>query len=173
MITHNKKIDMYPASIPVVVHLSQYDDDFSIVFTLYSSVGTFAIESGTTAEIRGTKTDGNGYSADATINISANTVTVAGNKQMTACAGQNTFELVLWKGQKELSTANFILDVEPAALDSETITSESQIKELVDVLSRADEIVEAAQTVEDAVYAISFTDPENDGNIVIAINRGV
>lgn len=130
MITHARKIDMYPASVPVVLHLSQYDDDFTIEFTLYSSVGTFTVESGTTAKIRGTKKDGNGYSANASINITQKKVTVTGNQQMTAIAGRNVYELVLTRNNKVLSTANFILDVEPAAMDANTVPSESVIQEI-------------------------------------------
>lgn len=164
MITHDIKLDMFPGAVPAVVYLSQYDDDFALNFELYSSRGTFTVESGTTAAIRGTKSDGNGYSVAAT--ISGNTVTVAGDKQMTACAGDQTFELVLTKGTKELCTSNFILAVERAALDADTITSESKIKELVDVLQQADEIMAAAETVEGAMSGLTFTDSGN-GNIVI------
>jgi len=149
VITHEIKLDMFPGAVPAVVYLSQYDDDFTLNFDLYSSRGTFAVESGTTAAIRGTKSDGNGYSVAAT--ISGNTVTVAGDKQMTACAGEQTFELVLTKGTKELGTSNFILAVERAALDADTITSESKIKELVDVLQQADEIMAAADKVANAI----------------------
>ena len=124
---------MTPGGIPVRCKLGQYDDDWTIVFTLYSAYGTFSIESGTTAKIRGTKRDGLGYSANATINISAGTVTVAGDKQITAVAGDNLFELVLLKGTKELSTANIIFSVEPAAMDAGTLVSDSQVQEILDM----------------------------------------
>lgn len=149
MITHEFSLDMFPNGVPLVVHLSQYDDDFTLVFNLYSSEGTFALQSGTTAEIRGTKTDGKGFSASATINVSAKTVTVAGDQQMTAVAGWNVFELTLKNSNKELNTKNFIIDVEPAALDRDTIQSESKIMELYDVLDRADEIEQAAERIEE------------------------
>lgn len=154
MITHAIDLDMYPSSVPVVVHVSQYDDDFSLVFTLFSSVGTFNIESGTTAAIRGSKTDGNGYSVAATIDITNKKVTVAGNQQMTACAGKNVFELTLTKNGKELNTANFILDVERAALDKDTLPSNSVIKELVNVIDRTDELIGAARQIRDDKLAV-------------------
>ena len=133
MITYTYKVSMTPGGIPVRCKLGQYDDDWTIVFTLYSAYGTFSIESGTTAKIRGTKRDGLGYSANATINISAGTVTVAGDKQITAVAGDNLFELVLLKGTKELSTANIIFSVEPAAMDAGTLVSDSQVQEILDM----------------------------------------
>ena len=133
MITYQYKINMTPGGIPVRCRLGQYDDDWSIVFTLFSASGEFTVESGTTAKIRGTKKDGLGYSANATINISNKTVTVAGDKQITAVAGENIFELVLYKGTKELSTANIVFFVEPAAMDAGTLVSDSQVQEILDM----------------------------------------
>ena len=109
MLTIERSLNIYAAGIPQIISLSQYDDDFQLVFTLYTSEGEFTIPSGTTAEVMGTKVDGNGYSASAS--ISGSTVTVTGNKQMTACAGRNVYEIVLTKSGKRLATVNFILKV--------------------------------------------------------------
>ena len=124
-----KQLDMSPGAVSPVVHVSQYDSDFTIVFTLYCTDGTFTLESGTTAEIRGTKKSGTGYSATATVNISAKTVTVTGHKQMTAVAGDNVYEITLYKGSKELNSINFILAVERAAMDQDTVVDETTIRE--------------------------------------------
>ena len=162
MLTLTNRIDMRPGAVPLIIHLGQYDSDFSLVFELYSSDGTFAIESGTTAMIRGTKTDGNAYDADAAIDISAKTVTVAGSEQMTAAKGRNVYELVLTKSGKVLSTANFILDVERAAMDADTIASESVLKELNAIIAGAETATEAATNAasaadraEDAAESVS------------------
>ena len=152
MITHARKIDMYPASVPVVVHLSQYDDDFTLEFIMFSSVGEFTVETGTTAKIRGTKKDGKGYSANAAINTTQKKVTVTGNQQMTAIAGRNVYELVLTRNNKVLSTANFILDVEPAAMDANTVESESVIQEIGEsVNAYLDEHPEMVYQVDDTL----------------------
>ncbi len=148
MITKTYQLDMHAGGAPVIVHLSQYDSDFSLVFNLYSSSGAFTIESGTTAAIRGTKKDGMGYSVNATLDISNKKVTVTGDQQMTAVAGKNIFELTLTKNNKELNTANFILDVERAALDKDTLASDSVIKELVDVIDRTDELIATAHQID-------------------------
>lgn len=169
MITYQEKIDMSPGGVPLVIHVNQYDQDFSIIFALYTSKGTLTVESSTTAKIRGTKTDGTGFSANVTIDISAKTVTVTGDQQMTAVPGRCIYELTLTKSNKEVNTANFILDVEPAALDRNTIVSESKIMELLDVTDRADAIIAAAQQVEDALATLGFSDPQSDGNIIIAM----
>ena len=169
-ITKTYQLDMAPGGVPVVVHVSQYDDDFTLVFNLYASSGTFTVESGTAAKIRGTKKDGKGYSVNAAMDVTNKKVTVTGDQQMTAVAGKNNFELTLIKGEKELNTANFVLDVERAALDRDTISSESKIMELLDVTDKADNIVNAAYLVENALSSLGFDDPESNGNIVITMD---
>ena len=118
MITHQINLDMVPGGAPEVIHLSQYDNDATLIFSLYASSGLFTVADGTTVAIRGTKTDGNGISLDAA--ISGTTVTVDLDQQITAVAGRNVFELTLYKNGKELNTANFIIDVERAAFDKDT-----------------------------------------------------
>ena len=153
MITIERNIDMVPGGEPVIIHLSQYDDDFTIVFTLYSRHGGFTIANGTTAEIRGTKSDGNGFSADCT--ISGNTVTVTGDKQMTAVSGKQIFELCLFSNEKELNTANFVLDVERAAMDMDTIESDSKIVEAYRIMDRTDEIIAAANLAKTSADSVA------------------
>lgn len=152
MIQHQRSINMYPGvRAPERIHLSQYDSDFTLIFNLYSSVGSFTVESGTTAMIRGTKGDGNGYSASAS--LSGTTVTVQGNNQMTAVAGRNVFELALTRSGKVLGSANFILDVEPAALSADTIESDSVLMELQAIIDSASTSTAAADRAETAATA--------------------
>ena len=131
-IVYRANLNMDSGTIPIAIHVGQYDDDFSIVFVPYSTNGVFTIEEDTTAEIRGTKRDGNGYSAAATIDstVTPKTVTVEGATQMTAIAGKNPFEIVFKKNGKTVSSANFNLVVEHAAMDAETVVSESVIQEI-------------------------------------------
>ena len=150
MLRRTYELDMVPGGIPLSIHLSQYDSDVLLVFQLYASQGTLAIpETGVTAQIRGTKLDGNGISAACTFEVvdSVPTVTVQMTKQMTAIAGKNTFELLLTavNGNSEYSlpSANFYLEVERAALDYDTLESKSEIKEIQEILADADSIIEA------------------------------
>lgn len=129
-ITLYAKLDMTPGAVPTVVHRSQYDSDFTLVFSLYTRTGDFVIASGTTARMRGTKTSGTGYSVPVTLDVSAKTVTVTGDQQMTAAAGSNIFEIVLYQGDLEICSSNFILQVERAAMDADTITDETVVPEL-------------------------------------------
>lgn len=150
MLTITKKLDMSPHGVPQVIRVSQYDSDFTLEFKLFASGGNFAISTGTTAEIRGTKQSGTGYSASATLDTSTKVVTVAGAAQMTAVAGMNIFEIVLKKNNKEISSANFCLLVERAALDADTITDESVLKELNAIIEGAETATQAAEEAEDA-----------------------
>lgn len=149
MITINTKIDMRHGAVPKVIPLSQYDSDFTLTFDLYASDGSFTVQSGTTAAIRGTKTDGEPFSMDAT--VSGSTVTVTGTheqmQQLTAAAGRNVFELTLYKSGKELNTSNFIIFCERAAMDKDTIGGQSVIRELVSVIDRTDELIGAATQI--------------------------
>ena len=166
MIVYNYDLDMVSGSAPVIVHVHQYDDDFRIVFKLFSSQGTFTISDGTTAEIRGTKLDGNGFTAN-NVSLSGTNATVYGHKQMTAISGKNMFELVLLRGNFVLSTANFVLDVERAALDAGTVKSNSVLKELNDIINGATRAQTAASRAETALTKMTYTDTNNNGNVKI------
>ena len=148
MLTITRDLNVYSSGMPQIISLSQYDSDFQLVFNLYTSEGTLNIPSGTTAQIQGTKRDGNGYSASAT--ITGNTVTVTGHNQMTACAGANIYEISLTNSGKVLNTINFILAVEPAAMDAGTIQNETVLKELQAIIDSAATSTQAAQDAEDA-----------------------
>lgn len=143
MITYEYDLDVTPGGVPVCVNLSQYDENYELIFNLFSSKGTLKIEDGTTARIRGTKKDGAGYSAD--VVIAETSIVVSGNKQMTAIAGKHPYEIKLESEGKELNTANFWVYVERAPLDKDTVKSESVIKELENAEEVADEIIKNAE----------------------------
>lgn len=143
MITYEYDLDVTPGGAPVYVNLSQYDEDYELIFNLFSRRGTLEIKEGTTARIRGTKKDGAGYSADA--DIEETSIIVSGNKQMTAIAGKHLYEIKLESGGKELNTANFWVYVERSPLDKDTVKSQSVIKELENAEEIADEIIKNAE----------------------------
>lgn len=153
MITYEYKLDMTQGGLPLKFGLKQYDSDFALVFKLFARKGTLNITSGTTVKIRGTKPDGTGYSVAAS--LTGSTVTVTGDQQMTAVAGTVPFELTLTKNGKELNTTTFFVHVVRAALDLDTIPSESKIQELYDLSESVDDILAAAASVEDAAESIA------------------
>ena len=141
-------LDMYPGYNPRPIRLKQYSDSFSLVFKLHASKGELDIDSSTTAAIRGLKPDGNAYSNDCTIDTVSGTVTVAGDVQITAAAGEGRFEIILYNDDKELGTASFIIDVERAALDQDAIPSESVIREIYNIAETAEAIAASALDTE-------------------------
>lgn len=131
MIVQAHNLDVIPGGGLTVVHVKQYQTDGNIVFKLFSRNGELTIPATFTGcTVRGTKTDGNGYSANATCSYASNEVTVAITEQMTAVAGREPYEITITANSKVLITATFILDVQRAALDADTVTSESVIKEV-------------------------------------------
>lgn len=159
MITTRIELDVSPGGIAPMIHVSQYDSGSrTLIFDLISGSGDLILPNGVKAEIRGTKSDGNGFSYEAV--ISEKTVTADVTEQMTAAAGKAVCELVLYTGTPasteapasndftQLCTANFILLVERAALDKDTLKSGSEIRQLLNVIDRTEEILEAADIVD-------------------------
>ena len=162
MIIHEHRVDMIPNGQRTIVWVNQYDEDFTIQMELFAREGEFTVDTGTTAAIRGTKPDGNGYSADCTLTMvekdndsTVPVVTITGDQQMTAAAGEGEFEITLYKNGEELSTANFTLNIERAALDKDTVASDSKIKEFVNVYDKADEIIAAGEQYESYENALT------------------
>ena len=154
MITYNYDLDLVPGGVPLTVHVSQYDvGSRAIIFSLFSSTGEFEIPEGTTAEVKGTKPDGNGFSYEAA--LSGNTVSIDVTKQMTAVAGKAICEIVLVYEETELATANFVLYIERAALDKDTLISGSEIRELVEIMDNSAEIIQAAHEASAAQVAVA------------------
>lgn len=164
MITNTYKLNMQPGGVPLIIHVSQYDVGETMTFNLVNTATSSSISSGVSAEIRGTKPDGNGFSYSATYSYSNSnaTVSVVIKDQMTAVAGQVVCEIILYKGAppttqnpsgtnyQQLGTANFILNVERAALDKDTLTSESSIRQLVNVIDNSQQIIAAGAAASQA-----------------------
>lgn len=153
MITYTNSLDFCPGGVPLFVRLSQYDSNFSLVFNCFSHKGDFTVENGSTAVFREHKPDGNVISIDATVSGTIVTLTPSATnaKQMTAIKGHCECEISLQKNGKELSSANFVLLVEKAPVDIDAVQSDSVVRELYDVADRAEEILEAAETVDEAI----------------------
>ena len=167
MITYSFDLDVVPGGVPVKVPLKQYEDACTLAFNVYASQGALVLPEGTTVSIRGTKPDGNGISIDA--ELSGNVVTVLVNKQMTAAAGKSKYELVFANATgNEFITTSFVIMVERAALDADTLESSSIIRELAEIQLHQDEIIEAART------AVAKTEELGDMySTVVAVNENV
>jgi len=148
LITKSVRLDLTPGAIPPRVKVSQYDDESrEIVFTLVASSGSGSVSDADRAYVCGTKPDGHGFQYDATINNNG-TVSVLVVQQMTACSGAVDCEIKLTKTENSreivLNSANFILDVEKAALGEDTIVSDTEIPAIIDAAEANAERAEAA-----------------------------
>ncbi len=135
------KLNLVPSGIMPVVYINETDEGFEKEFLIYNEHVLFIIPANVSATIRGTKGDHRGVAESATITAGTNRVRVTVTEQMTAVAGPNIYELrfVDTDGMK-VGTINFIMMVEKAALDADTVISDSDI-------AYADQVLDQLQSV--------------------------
>ena len=134
--TQSFNLNIVPRGAPPVVYACQYDTGARVFeATLYDDTGVMDLSGVSTAEVSGVKPDGTGFIVNSglSINVNNSTITWSCTAQMTAVAGQYKCGLTL-KGanQNRIGTLLFILDVQPAAVPVEAITSASDFGTLVD-----------------------------------------
>lgn len=121
--------------MPPVVHVSEYDIGRSYTVGLIGENNdTFTIPTGMTATIEGTLNGVVGFSVPAT--ISNNKVAFTLTESMTAYAGKAWCKIKLTLNDEPIQTCAFILAVDRAGVESETVIGapgfEEQIKYAVD-----------------------------------------
>ena len=115
MITQSMILDMVPTKEPVKLYLSQNDENYTLIFSLFARMGTFTIQGSTAAAFVGTLPDGTSYRKPA--HLVGTTVTVAGDSEMTAAAGQGVFEIELEHNGKYLHSSNVLICFEKTAME--------------------------------------------------------
>lgn len=133
--TQKFDLNIVPRGALPVVHICQYDTGArAFTATLYDDTGVMDLTGASTAEVSGTKPDGTGFiiNSGLTIDISASTVSWDCTAQMSAVSGKLDCGLTLKdSNSKRLGTLKFILDVQPAAVPVNAITSASDFGTLV------------------------------------------
>lgn len=142
IVTQNTKLNVVPGGIIPVVHVSQYDVDREISFTLYDGNGAAVLDNGTTVSIDGTKPDGHGFSYEGT--LTGNVASFATTQQMTVLVGAIECKLTLRKDSQVIGTAMFILDVEKAGINEGTDISDTDIPMIISLATEQMERAEAA-----------------------------
>lgn len=158
MIKYKRKVSIIAGESPSPIRLSQYDSDVIIELEIYATEGVLEIEPDTAVSLKGTKPDGNGISIEGELTVKTDkrtaisTYTASFNviPQMTAVAGVSKYKLSLTKDDKELNTGSFTIVIDRAAMDKDTLPSESVIKEIVDTMDRTDELLAAAKSIKTA-----------------------
>ena len=130
MLTRSFKIGMNAGHIVTpVIHVNQYDHDEQWIFTLVDDNGVVYTPS--TGGIVGLKADGNVILNAGTVNSSGQVV-INETQQMTAAAGDATYELLL--DNSTHGCANFTVRVEPKPGDNATLSDSdlSLLQEAID-----------------------------------------
>ena len=117
-------LNLVPGGVPVYVHCDQYDEGRVFQATIYDGDELYVFDGTETIEIRGTKADGHGFDCDATdasVTTSGSTLTFSVTDAMTDVAGACLTSVILSKSGIRIGTCNFILFVQRASLQAETV----------------------------------------------------
>ena len=148
MINQKIETNLIPGHVNPRISVSQFDKNSrTLQFALYNGNTAYNIVSGTTALIQGTKPDKHAFQYVASVTVGSNIVTATLTEQMTAVAGDVLCEIVLNKGTEKLATANFILDVEKAALGDDSIHSDSELPLIIALATEQMEAAAASATL--------------------------
>ena len=168
MITQTYSLDLVPNGKPVVVPVSQYDNDRMLVFKLFDGGVAFDASGVASAVFTGRKPDN--YFFMAAMTVSTDNVSVELTTQMTAAAGNTTCEIILYDSEgNQLGTTNFVMQVEKAPVDDSTKISDSDISAILSALSDSQRYANSAETAaeEAASTAESLESlmPASSGNV--------
>ena len=155
MYTQAINLDVIPAGVRPVIHVSQFDNQVQALrFTLYKDNQPFTIPSGAAVLINGYKPDNTAFSYAATA-TSEQTATFSVTQQMTAVPGDVECELRVRTASEIIGTLNFILRVEKAPLTDDSVLSETDIPLIEQAVDIAANLAEYIQQTLDAAEAAS------------------
>ena len=137
-------LNLVPGKVKPVVHSSQYDKGRTFRCYLFDGSTNYTLDGTETITIEGQKSDSHIFLYNVT-NTHSNYVDVATTEQMTAISGLVDCELRIKKGDTDIGTANFWLEVEKASTENGVI-SDSDISALREVEDSANAAATAAGT---------------------------
>lgn len=146
-------LDLIPDGIPPIVHVSQYDKGQLWKFNIIQNNTLFEIPAGSSITVQGTKKDGTGFQYPCT--YSGSQVTVTEEQQMTVFFGDVLAEIAISNGDDLIATLNFIIRIEQAPLNENTIISETMlplIEEAAELSHHVNEVKGYMETAE--AYAV-------------------
>lgn len=123
------RLNMIPGGVLPVVNVNQYDKaENALVFEIYDGSVPYEVSDEIGIMIMGTKPDKNGFSYNA-MKSGDNEITANLEQQMTVLSGDVMCELRFQNEDRTFihGTLNFVLKVEPAALNENTPISETEI----------------------------------------------
>lgn len=104
ILTRNYDLDVIPGGQPLLIRVSKNDTSSTLVFSLFTGIGSLAIPVGAAAAFRGKNVNESAMFSD-------NAVTVSLTKAMTQFVDRIPFEIVLTSGSYTLVTATLYLNV--------------------------------------------------------------
>ena len=118
MVTQAYTISTVRNAVPPKVKMSQYDYGLrTINFSVVDGSGSAIDLSSYDVTVEGTRIDGHAFATACA--ISGNVATFTDTVDMTNAAGDHSAELVIRDGDDRLGTMNFVISVEPAAMDED------------------------------------------------------
>lgn len=137
-------LNLVPGKVKPVVHSSQYDKGRAFRCYLFDGSTNYTLDGTETITIEGQKSDSHIFLYSVT-NTQSNYVDVTTTEQMTAVSGLVDCELRIKKGDTDIGTANFWLEVEKASTENGVI-SDSDISALREVEDSVNAAATAAGT---------------------------
>ena len=130
-------LEFVPGGVQPIVRVSQYDKTlrtFEVEMVMEGQ--PYEVADDHRILISGTKPDGKSF--EYVCAFEANVVTVVVTEQMSAAHGNVACELTVYDGDdNRISSANFILRVEKAAMDADAVTSETDIAAITELVTEA------------------------------------
>lgn len=171
MTTQTFNLDLIPNGISPIVYVSQYDKGQHWIFNIVKENQLFTIPAYSTVTVQGTKKDGTGFQYPCT--YSGYQVFVTEEQQMTIYNGDVKAEIAIANGDDLIATLNFIIRIEPAPLNDDTVISETMLPLIEQAAEIAQHIGEIKQYAEDSEkyalgtvdgVAVPSTDPAYENN---------
>lgn len=143
-----------------VVYLSQYDDDYDVIFHVINKYSAADV-GGKSAKFTGTRTDGLGFTFNAV--AVGSSVSFHINTSLTACAGTHTAEIIFYSNDGlYFGSANVQVIVEKAAHPDGTIDAdEEQLRELAEQVQEIVDTAAAEVKGEAEAWAVGQRDGED------------
>ena len=181
-------VSIQPGNFGPALHFSQYDVGVEFAIKVTDPTGVFQIPAGATVNLVGTKPSGLGFTLAGT--VSGNTVSFETTETITAEWGRIPCEVSIEASGEVIGTANLTLDIEVSPHPDGTIdgTAETVLPTITALKYDAEAYANGTRDgvpvtsgdpayennakywAQEAAWAITFTDPDSDGNIVITFN---
>lgn len=146
MVTQNYTISTVKNAVPPKVKMSQYDSaSRTIVFTVVDVSGAEVDLTGKAVTVEGTRIDGHAFVVSCTVDEA--TATFTETVDMTNQAGDHPAELVVRENGQRLGTMNFVISVEPCAMDEDAEITEEDKSLFEQLYGVGDAALTAAETL--------------------------